>query len=214
VSFLYHEELYRSPQFMKQLEDIRITICGAGALGANLAESLIRSGVKQLKVIDRDRIEERNLSTQPYFRADVGSFKAKILSASLFRAVGAKVQAECKELTSGNVRKFLKDTDLVIDAFDNSVAREAVTAFCLKKELPCLHTGMATEYAEVIWNELYQVPSDAMDDICDYPLARNLVTLTSSITSEVILRYIATGQKENYTLTFGDLKIQPYPPAS
>jgi molybdopterin/thiamine biosynthesis adenylyltransferase len=44
-----------------------VTVCGAGALGANITENLARSGAGSLVVIDRDRIEERNLSTQPYY---------------------------------------------------------------------------------------------------------------------------------------------------
>jgi tRNA A37 threonylcarbamoyladenosine dehydratase len=59
-------------------------VCGAGALGANIAESLARSGFCQLRVIDR--IQDRNLSTQPYYRSDIGAFKAKILANNLYRA--------------------------------------------------------------------------------------------------------------------------------
>ena len=31
-------------------------------------------------------MEERNLSTQPYYRSDIGAFKAKILANALYRA--------------------------------------------------------------------------------------------------------------------------------
>jgi tRNA A37 threonylcarbamoyladenosine dehydratase len=49
---------------MSLIKNLPVTVCGAGALGAN-TESLARSGFGQLTVVDRDRIEERNLSTQP-----------------------------------------------------------------------------------------------------------------------------------------------------
>lgn len=78
MSIFFHEQLYRSSQSMTQIRDYPITICGAGALGANITENFARSGFGKLKVIDRDRIEERNLSTQPYYRSDVGAFKVKI----------------------------------------------------------------------------------------------------------------------------------------
>ena len=73
MSYLFHENLYRSSPAMKKLTKIPVTICGAGALGANIAESLARSGVSQLTVIDCDRLDERNLSTQPYYHDDVGA---------------------------------------------------------------------------------------------------------------------------------------------
>jgi tRNA A37 threonylcarbamoyladenosine dehydratase len=48
---------------MEQLKDFAVSVCGAGALGANIIENFARSGFGKLVVIDRDRIEERNLST-------------------------------------------------------------------------------------------------------------------------------------------------------
>ncbi len=48
---------------MQRLRQVLVTVCGAGALGANLAENLARQGFTRIRVIDRDRVEERNLST-------------------------------------------------------------------------------------------------------------------------------------------------------
>jgi molybdopterin-synthase adenylyltransferase len=199
MSLFFHEQLYRTTDVMAKLKNYAVTICGAGALGANITENLARSGFNLLRVIDRDRIEERNLSTQPYYRSDVGAFKAKILANNLYRAIGVKIESQTKELTTENVEQLLKESDLVIDAFDNSVARGAVKAYCDRVNLPCLHAGLAGDYAEVIWNEVYRVPSDANDDICDYPLARNLVMLTVAIATESIITFVANQQSQSYT---------------
>ena len=123
MSIFYHEELYRSNSSLQKLRRFPITICGAGALGGNIAESLARSGFAQLKVIDFDRIEERNLSTQPYQKSDIGGFKAKMIANNLYRAVGTRVEAVVKRLEEGNVQKLLRGSELVIDVFDNSVSR-------------------------------------------------------------------------------------------
>ena len=64
MSIYYHEQLYRTAGLMARLREMRVTVCGAGALGANIAESLARSGFARLKVIDRDRVEERALLPQ------------------------------------------------------------------------------------------------------------------------------------------------------
>ncbi|MBW4523434.1 MAG: hypothetical protein KME16_27660 [Scytolyngbya sp. HA4215-MV1] len=81
---------------------------------------------------------------------------------------------------------------------------------------PCLHAGLSTDYGEVIWNEVYRVPSDVNDDVCDYPLARNLVMLTVATVCEVILQrrgfanvsFVATGEQRHFTITLKDLSIQ------
>jgi molybdopterin-synthase adenylyltransferase len=195
---------------MAQLKSRAVTVCGAGALGANLMENLVRSGFGNLKVIDRDRIEERNLSTQPYYRSDIGAFKAKILTNNLYRAIGTKIEAQTKDLTAETVEQLLKNSDLVIDAFDNSISRKIVKDYCDRAKIPCLHTGLAGDYAEVIWNPIYRVPSATNDDVCDYPLARNLVLLTVAIATETIIAFFASNQTHSYTITLKDLTIQPF----
>lgn len=206
--FLFHEELHRSVGLIERMRSSPVAICGAGALGANITESLARSGFESLTVIDRDRIEERNLSTQPYQRGDIGQWKGKILANTLYRAVGVRVEVHARELTSSNVAKLLAGATLVVDTFDNSPSRRAVAEWCASASIPCIHAGLATSYAEVIWNEIYRVPSPAQDDICDYPLARNLVMMTASIACESIIRFIESGARASYTMTLEDMTIE------
>lgn len=210
MSIFYHEELYRSNELIHKIKRLNVTICGAGALGGNITESLARSGFGLLKVIDFDRIEERNLSTQPFQKSDIGAFKAQMMSNILYRAVGAKIDGVIKKLEENNVHKLLRGSDLVIDVFDNSVSRQIVKDYCIDKKMPCLHVGLAGDYAEVIWNELYRVPSATNDDVCDYPLARNLVTLATSVACEVIVGFAAKGLKDSYTITLGDFAVKKF----
>jgi molybdopterin/thiamine biosynthesis adenylyltransferase len=210
MSMTFHEELYRTRGAMDKLRDVRVTVCGAGALGANITESLARSGFRKLKVIDRDRVEERNLSTQPYMLDDVGGKKARVLAYAVYRAVGVEVDAVAAELEERNAAKLLANSDLVIDAFDNSASRAAVACYCQAAEVPCLHAGLAHGYAEVLWDEVYRVPSPAQDDVCDYPLARNLVILTVAVTCESAVRAVLTGAHDSWTATLGDLSIRPF----
>lgn len=206
----FHEQLQRTPALMYKLRDFSITICGAGALGANITENLARSGFGKLRVIDRDRVEERNLSTQPYYRSDVGAYKAKILTNNLYRALGVTVDGRPKELTSANAGQLLADSALIIDTFDNSSSRQAVFDYSTNSQIPCLHVGLASDYAEIIWNQIYRVPSPANDDICDYPLARNLVILAVAVACEVIVNFVATGKQESFTVTLADFAVQPF----
>ncbi|MDZ8223029.1 ThiF family adenylyltransferase [Nostoc sp. ChiVER01] len=208
MNMFFHEQLYRSNAVMAKLKNYPVTICGAGALGANIAENLARSGFDKLTVIDRDRIEERNLSTQPYYRSDVGAFKAKILANNLYRAIGTKIDARTLELTSANTTQLLKNSQLIVDVFDNSVARQAVKDYAEQLSIPCLHAGLSADYAEVIWNDVYRVPLEVNDDVCDYPLTRNLVMLTVAVACEAIVSFIATAEQPNFTITQKDLTVQ------
>src|SRR3954470_22238362 len=54
----------------RRLLDSHVTLCGCGALGTVLANSLVRSGVGHLRLIDRDFIETNNLQRQILFDED------------------------------------------------------------------------------------------------------------------------------------------------
>jgi molybdopterin/thiamine biosynthesis adenylyltransferase len=98
----------------------------------------------------------------------------------------------------------------VVDTFDNSASRRAVKETCMRLDLPCLHVGLAGDYAEAIWNEAYRVPAPAREDVCDYPLARNLVLLAVAVACEVVVGWAATGERRSFTMTLGDFAIQPF----
>lgn len=208
MSFLFHETLARGSDPMARIRGLRVTVCGAGALGANVVETLARSGFERLRVVDRDRVEPRNLSTQPYQRSDVGAQKAKILVNFLLRALKIEVVAEPVELTAANMARLLADCDLVIDTFDNSASRRLVSEHCARAAIPCLHAGLADGYAEILWNEGYRVPSASRDDVCDFPLARNLVLLAVAVTCETVVAYATSGAQNAWTLTLADLQIR------
>ncbi|WP_201782658.1 ThiF family adenylyltransferase [Calothrix sp. 336/3] len=210
MSIFFHEQLHRTPELIQKMREFPVTVCGGGALGGNITENLARSGFAKLRVIDRDRIEERNLSTQPYYRSDIGAYKAKILTNSLYRALGVTIDGQTKELTAQNAGQLLGNSSLVVDTFDNSGSRQAVTDFCTHSPIPCLHVGLASGYGEILWNSVYRVPSPANDDVCDYPLARNLVNLVVAVACEVIITFIATGKQQNYTVTLGDFAVKPF----
>src|SRR5262245_13586648 len=157
----HHEAIYRGADHVARLAGQRLTICGAGALGSQLADNLARQGFRQLRVIDRDRIEEHNVGTQLYGESEVGAWKVEVLRQRLFRATGVEIEAIRKELSDRSVRTLLQDGGLVIDTFDNSASRRLVQEQCRGLELPCLHVGLYADYGEVIWDERSRMPSSA-----------------------------------------------------
>src|SRR5688500_15211647 len=190
---LHHEEIYRGADQVAKLGALRIALCGAGALGSNLADNLTRQGLTRLRVIDHDRVEEHNVGTQLYGDSDVGVWKVEALRNRIFRATGVEIEPTRKQLTADNARGLLKEVDLVIDTFDNSDSRRVVQDQCRRQSTPCLHAGLAADYCEVIWDEHYRVPADVAGDICDYPLARNLVLLAVAIASETVMTFALQG---------------------
>ncbi|HMA54549.1 MAG TPA: ThiF family adenylyltransferase, partial [Acidobacteriota bacterium] len=162
-----------------------------------------------IRVIDDDRVESHNIGTQTYGESDVGAFKAEVLQADIFRAVGVEIEAERKRLTEKNVDKLLEGADIVVDGFDNTASRRLVTESCRKSGTACLHVGLSADYAEVLWNEGYRVPREGAGgvDVCDYPLARNLSQFAVALASEALVRSILTGRRQDTSFTLNDLRI-------
>ena len=209
ASKFLHEEAYRGKDKLARLASVPVTLCGAGALGSLLADNLARQGLRQWKVIDRDRVEEHNVGTQLYGEAEIGSWKVEALRNRIFRAVGVEIEGVTKEMNDRNSRTFLKGSGLVLDTFDNSAGRRLIQEQCRADGFPCLHIGLFADYAEAIWDEPYRVPSDVTGDVCDYPLARNLVLLAVAVASELVIRYILDGPKTDWSITLRDFAVRP-----
>ncbi len=205
----HHEAIYRGAEQLAKLASQRLTICGAGALGSQMADNLARQGFRHLRVVDRDRVEEHNVSTQLYGESDVGVWKVEALRQRVFRATGIEIEALRKELSDRTARSLLQDGGLVIDAFDNSASRRLVQEHCRALQLPCLHVGLYADYGEVIWDERYRVPQDVAGDVCDYPLARNLVLLVVAVASEAVVRFALEGAGQNCSVTLRDFAVRP-----
>ena len=212
MSYFEHEREHRGSEAMRSLAAARVIVCGAGAIGANLCEGLARVGVRQITVIDFDRIEERYLSTQPWGRRELGQRKARMLGNRLHRELGVEPVALCDRLHAENSVEILAGHDLIIDAFDNSASRQAVQSAARELAIPCVHAGMADGYGEVIWDEDYRVPMGEHEDLCDYPLARALVTLVVGAALEISVQFLTEGVRRQASVTLRDLCMSSLTP--
>lgn len=214
MSFFLHEARYRD---LAPAANRLVTICGAGALGANLAETLARMGLGRLRVIDHDRIAAHNLSTQPWVQQDIGELKARVLANMLYRAVGARVEAKSTALTTDNAGALLSGSAVVVDAFDNLPSRAAVGDAAWAVGLPCLHIalGGTGDYGCGLWDSAYLRVMDAGSaaraqpvlPTCDYPLTRPLALLVATTAAEILARHVLDGSRCNFECTLRDLHL-------
>ncbi len=100
----------------------RYLVVGAGSVGSNAAEMLVRSGVKRLSVLDFDVVEAANLSRTVFERADLGRPKVEALAERLRRiapdAVVTPHDARIEDLTD----EQLDEIDVVVLGADDLAA--------------------------------------------------------------------------------------------
>lgn len=210
MSSLEHEINYRSKELFTKMSKAGIFVCGAGALGSNLINNLVRQGIVNISVIDMDRVEEKNIATQTYTIKDIGQMKVAALKAAIYQTTKKSILTIDKELRANNVNKLFKGQELIVDVFDNWESRKIVKHACEAMKLPCVHAGMSDSgFAEIKWNDNYKIPhvETKQNDICDYPLAANLVHLTVSVLAEVIVQFITAGDKISREITLKDIGV-------
>jgi adenylyltransferase/sulfurtransferase len=121
----------------------RVAVVGAGALGAALAEQLVRSGVGFTRVIDRDVLEESNLGRQAlYTAADVARKLPKAVAlAEHLRAFNPDVAVDPRvsDLSAENADELLDDVDLVLDGADNFETRYLVNDHAVRAGRPWIY---------------------------------------------------------------------------
>lgn len=59
----------------ERLQHLDVTVIGCGAIGRQIALQLAAIGVRNLRLIDFDRVDETNVTTQGYAHVDVGRLK-------------------------------------------------------------------------------------------------------------------------------------------
>lgn len=112
----------------------RIAVVGAGRTGTRAAIALASPGVR-LVVIDRDCVEETDVSSGAYSRASVGRLKAKE-TARAAEERGAGVQSIADHLSTSNAAEYLRDADIVLDCTDNWRTRALINEYCWREQKP------------------------------------------------------------------------------
>lgn len=139
-------------QLQQRLEDAKVFVVGAGALGCEFLKNLALMGVAcgskgKVIVTDDDVIEKSNLSRQFLFRDwNIGQAKSTVASsAASFINPNLKVEALQNRVgpDTENVfdDAFWENIDVVINALDNVNARLYVDSRCVYFQKPLLESG-------------------------------------------------------------------------
>ena len=123
----------------------RVLICGCGALGSVLANTLGRAGVGHLRIVDRDFLEMNNLQRQVlYDEEDVqaGIPKAVAAKAKLERINSQlDVEAHVTDVDHTNIESLLDGVDMILDGTDNFETRMLLNDVALRLGKPWVYGG-------------------------------------------------------------------------
>jgi len=140
---------------------VRIVFCGVGALGSTAAV-LCRSLGVELRLVDFDRVESKNLSAQAFVKQSLGKNKAEALKMQLWNFWAVKAEALPVRVVAENVAEVCAGAQLVVDCFDNRAGREVLSAHARAAGVPLVHAALSGDgtFGLIRWDERFTADAE------------------------------------------------------
>ncbi|HEY2252783.1 MAG TPA: ThiF family adenylyltransferase [Planctomycetaceae bacterium] len=138
----------------QRIRKARVLLCGCGALGSAIADSLVRAGVGFLRLVDRDFVELSNLQRQVLFdEQDIADQLPKVIAAA--RKL-AKINHEVvlnpivADIDHNNMLSLAANVDLIVDGMDNFETRFLINDASLESRIPWIYGGCIGSHGQVM----------------------------------------------------------------
>lgn len=124
---------------LHRLMDARVLVIGVGGVGSFAAESLARSAVGELVLVDFDDVCVTNANRQLHaLRGNIGKPKVEVMAERLRLVSPTSTLTPVQRFYAADASDALLDgqVDFVVDAIDNLTAKAHLIATCLRREIP------------------------------------------------------------------------------
>lgn len=146
------QELFRSigREGQEKLRATHVALIGCGALGSAVADLLIRAGVGELTIVDRDYVELHNLQRQSLFtEADVASHMPKAeTAANVLASINseASIRPIVADFNGSNAEQIASDATILVDGTDNFETRYLINDLAAKTRKPWIYGGVIASH--------------------------------------------------------------------
>lgn len=183
---------------------MRVVICGVGALGST-AVLFIRNLDVELRLVDFDRVESKNLAAQWFVKQSVGKNKAESIRLQLANFYGGKAEAFGVRLGANNTEQLLAGADLAVDCFDNADSRIVLSEACRGRQVPLLHGALAADgtFGMVRWDERFTPDREGVagQATCEGGEHLPMIGLVGSTLARAIQDFVEDGSKHDYLVS-------------
>jgi len=186
---------------------MRIACCGVGALGSTMVAA-IRNLDAELRLIDFDRVESKNLAAQWFVKQSVGKPKVDAVRLQLANFYGlplARIHAMQARLGSHNAAQLIADCDLVVDCFDNAASRLVLADAARAAGAPLLHGALAGDgsFGLVRWDERFTPDRETEPGAatCEGGEHLPMIALVGATLARAIQDFVRAGTRHDYAIS-------------
>jgi molybdopterin/thiamine biosynthesis adenylyltransferase len=124
------------------IENSRVFLAGAGAIGNEVAKNLVMLGVRKLVIVDYDLVETSNLSRTVFFeKSDVGKPKADVLSRKLQKNYPYIDSIVYRNRVEDLPTKVYLNSDVIVSGLDNVPSRMHLASISRRYSIPMVDAG-------------------------------------------------------------------------
>ena len=123
----------------------KIILIGAGGLGGEIGEALVRKGIGFLTLLDDDVVEATNLNRQRFYEADLGKNKAVCLARTLAKEgfCGTEIRGYGLRLEEAIALGVDLSGSVAIVGIDNNPGRIAASTYFRRLSMPVVFTAVS-----------------------------------------------------------------------
>lgn len=215
-----YDRLLQLSSFSKEdlitLHSKKVLIIGVGGVGQHVSAYLITNGIKDLTILDFDKVEISNLNRQILLtEKDIGKYKVDVVKESLnAKNSDASIHSINAKVDKSSVGEIItSEFDVVVDALDNWEGKFLISDECHKKNIPFLHVGvdgMSGQYCLFKEKSLRDIlPVEVIKEKRDGVMG-SVVGSISSMASTLLISYlIGTSDPDKlYSFDFGSWLIK------
>jgi molybdopterin/thiamine biosynthesis adenylyltransferase len=180
----------------------RIVVVGVGALGSHVVQ-FVRNVEADIRAIDFDRVEQKNVLSQFHSKPSVGKNKAVALKDAVGFLFGVRIEAFPHKLVEVNADHHLRAADLVIDCLDNAAGRNLIQSSVRANGVPCLHAALdaAGSFGRVVWDEAFHADEETPGAAtCEDGAFLPFVVLVASHAAYAAQQFLLTGRKLGFSV--------------
>lgn len=164
-------ELLIGKDNLDKINNTKILVIGVGGVGGTLVEALVRSGIKDITLVDYDKVDISNINRQiiattgniDKYKVDLWEERIKDINSDI------RVNNIKEKITEDNINiLFNNKYDYIIDACDTIIVKKSLIKICHEKNIKLLTIcgmGKRLDPSKVLIGDIRDTSYDAIAKI-------------------------------------------------